>query len=69
MQIFAALPQDLNSLSSNLKSFPIMQALGEGPRQSRRMDAAKPLDLNSLHSILKSFFSASGRPAFLEASS
>ena len=24
-----------------------MQALGEGPRQSRRMDAAEPLDLNS----------------------
>ncbi|XOQ33016.1 MAG: hypothetical protein ACFWUL_10805 [Dialister sp.] len=35
---FAAKPRDLNSLHSILKSIPIMQALGEGPRQSRRMD-------------------------------
>ena len=36
-----------------------MQALGEGPRQSRRMDAAQPLDLNFLHSILDSAFTPS----------
>ena len=33
-----------------------MQALGEGARQSRRMDAAQPLGLNSFHSILNSAF-------------
>jgi hypothetical protein len=42
MPLFAAKPLDLNSLHSILNSFPIMQALGEGPtkgagwmRQSR----------------------------------
>ena len=43
MQLFAALPLDLNSLTSILNSFPVMQPLGEGARQSRRMDAAQPL--------------------------
>ena len=33
----------------------IMQALGEGPLQRRRMDAAQPLDLNSHTSTLNSF--------------
>jgi hypothetical protein len=36
MQLFAAKPLDLNSQISTLS--PTMQALGEGPRQSRRMD-------------------------------
>ena len=43
MPPFAALPLGLNSLHSNLNSIPIMQALGEGPRQRRRMDAEQPL--------------------------
>ena len=38
MLLFAAKPLDLNSLHSILNSFLIMQALGEGPRQRRRMD-------------------------------
>ena len=47
MQLFAAEPLNLNSQLSNLNSFPIMQALGEGPRQRRRMDAAQPRNLDS----------------------
>jgi hypothetical protein len=41
MPLFAAKPLDLNSLHSILNSFPIMQTLGEGPRQRCRMDWRK----------------------------
>ena len=63
MLLFAAKPLDLNSLTSILNSFPVMQPLREGARQSRRMDAAQPRGLNSLHSILNSFFTATQKPA------
>ena len=44
-----------------------MQALREGPRKRRRMDAAKPQILSYLHSILNSAFAPASQSRFSEA--